>query len=266
MDAVKVAKQLTKKYPWEKFGFDAEYGTALWRFRYLISCVIVGGNREENTLRFVNGFLFFKYPTVKELAKADWRVVANEMSRCGLSHTGIKTRYIIDIAKRLNKVGDIPATREGLEELPGVGRHVASVILATCYGDNEFGVDIHVRRIAKRMGLVDEKASDLKVEQEIVKLVPAKMLGHFSRSFVDFGQDICGFEPRCDECGFSTQCPSKKKAKAKAPKGSVKVRINVKDGSHNIGAYTVNVVGGFGRCTCIAAKYGKVCKHVKELV
>lgn len=264
MDAAKVAKQLTKQYSWNKFDFGTEIGTPLWRFRYLISCVVVGGNREDNTLKFM-GTLFARYETPLQLANASWSQVMNNISKAGLNHSGAKASYVIGIARALKHNGDIPSTREGLEALPGVGRHVASVILATCFGDNEFGVDIHVRRIAKRMGLVDEKATDLRIEREIVKKVPAKMLGHFSRAFVDFGQDICGFEPRCSECGFATQCPSRKKT-TEAPKGSFKVRVNVKDGSHNIGAYTVNVVGGFGRCTCIAAKYGKACKHVKELV
>jgi endonuclease-3 len=104
--------------------------------------------------------------------------------------------------------GVVPENRKDLESLSGVGEHAASVILARAFGHtSEFAVDLHVRRIAKRMGLVGAKATD----REIIKWGEQSVNpAHLSRSFVEFGQKICRYHPSCKKCTFQATCPKKK--------------------------------------------------------
>jgi endonuclease-3 len=202
-----IADVLTNEYKWNKFSFGTTPNTPLWRFRYLVSCIIVGGNSEFNTLR-CGEELFVKYPTIQSFAEASWRELTDLLDSHKIKYEGNKARHIIAVAQILVSTGDIPNTRDGLQALPGVGRHVASVILATCFDQPEFAVDIHVRRIAARIGLVEEGVSDLTIEKVVKKAIPPQQLGHFSRAFVDFGQTVCGLRPRCSECSLTQHCRS----------------------------------------------------------
>lgn len=260
MNSTEVANELTKQYAWNKFTFDTEMYTPNWRWRYLTSCVLVGGNNEADTLRCAS-FLFAKFPVPEILMEADWKDLADFIESFGLEYSGKKAEYIILIAREISRLGDVPNNREALETLPGVGRHVASVILATCFNQNEFAVDIHVRRIAKRLGIVHEKCSDRAIEKLIVEVVPAEQLGHFSRSFVDFGQTICGFAPKCGSCFFLESCKHGT-SKSLGRMGQVITKV---DGEYKVGTHTIRVNSGYARCDCTAGKYGKNCRHVKEL-
>lgn len=255
-----IANTLTEKYSWNKFRFGAQPGTKNWRWRYLISCILVGGNNEADTLR-CDEELFEKFPTPEALAKAKFRTLADLIESYGLEYAGKKAAFIVGAAKRVIELGDVPDNREGLEDIPGVGRHVASVILATCYGQQEFAVDIHVRRIAKRLKLVSDSATDLQIEKEIRSLVPAKQWGHFSRSFVDFGQTICGYAPKCGSCFFKKDCTH---ASEKAL-GRSAFKLKKSDGAYRVRTHTIQVNNGYAKCDCMAGKFGRNCKHLKEL-
>lgn len=255
-----VREALTSKYAWNKFTFGATPGTRLWRWRYLVSCILVGGNNEADTLR-CDEVLFDKYPTPVDLAKGEWRIVTDLIESFGLKYAGNKAKHIIDTSKQVSVLGDVPDTRDGLERLSGVGRHVASVILATCYGQAEFAVDIHVRRIAQRLGLVDETASDLAIEKAITSIVAPEHLGHFSRSFVDFGQTICGYVPKCGSCLLSGDCKS---ATVKSLSRTTQ-QTNAAAGVYHVKDYTITVADGYAKCNCMAGKNGRNCRHVKGL-
>jgi len=114
-----VADTLTSKYTWNKFTFDATPGTPLWRFRYLISCIIVGGNNEADTLR-CDKELFTRYPTVEALAAAKFRDLADLLEKYDLQYAGNKAKHIIDTSSKIAVLGDVPDNRDALECLPGV--------------------------------------------------------------------------------------------------------------------------------------------------
>ena len=256
-----VADTLTSKYTWNKFTFDATPGTPLWRFRYLISCIIVGGNNEADTLR-CDKELFTRYPTVEALAAAKFRDLADLLEKYDLQYAGNKAKHIIDTSSKIAVLGDVPDNRDAFECLPGVGRHVASVILATCFGQDEFAVDIHVRRIAKRIGLVDEDATDRAIEKAVRAAVQPDQYGHFSRSFVDFGQTICGFRPKCGSCSLTQTC----KSVTVSTRDRFALTTDAKAGAYSIGQYMITVADGYAKCNCMAGKHGRNCRHVKQIV
>ena len=75
----------------------------------------------------------------------------------------------------------------------------------------EFGVDVHVRRILERWGYIEEKDPEDVVEAKIKSQIPEEQIGHFSRSFVDHGQSICGYTPDCGNYYLNKACPTASK-------------------------------------------------------
>lgn len=213
-----VDSTLREKYPLPHrlFGLgEDKYGTNEWRIRRVIANIIVGGSREKSALAAVESI--FANFSVKELAFPRTNIDSNrfDLLEAILTENDIKwapkkAAFVMKTCEMLQEDfnGIVPENRKDLESLPGVGVHAASVILARAFGYiEEFAVDIHVRRIAKRMGLVDAKATDRTIiAWGELSLVPS----HLSRSFVEFGQKICRFNPSCKKCPFQSDCPKKK--------------------------------------------------------
>ena len=130
-----------------------------------------------------------------------------------LRHTGKKMAFILRANRRLlaDYDGDIPNDRDALEEMNGVGRHVASVTMAWVHQAPEFGIDTHVSRILKRWGYIEDGMDEEQVETIVKRAIPEKQIGHFSRAFVDHGQQVCGFTPDCQNCYLRGSCPTARK-------------------------------------------------------
>ena len=209
MNTLQVANVLTEQYPWNRFDFgirDKGEHFKEWVWRYASACILCANEREANVLAICE-LLFEVYPHWYEMAEAHPEELADLLkNRIKPDRCRRKAESLIALAKICTEDG-VPVTKEEFKKVPGIGEHMSAVMRATCYSAPEFAVDVHVRRILKRMGLVDEKMSDKKIEAQIKEEVPAEMLGHFSRSFVDFGQDICGYYPKCNQCQFD--CPKK---------------------------------------------------------
>jgi endonuclease-3 len=127
-----------------------------------------------------------------------------------LRHIGKKMAYVLRANKTLldEHDGDVPNNRETLQKMNGVGRHVASIAMAWCHQEAEFGIDVHVKRILQRWGYITEEMKDIEVEEKVKELIPSKEIGHFSRSFVDHGQTVCGYTPDCQNCYLKHSCPT----------------------------------------------------------
>jgi len=275
LKAQTAAALLVDSYPWAKFTFLTTQGTETWACRYLISTILVAGSLESRTIECAES-LFTKYPELYDLERVSFRDLADHIEQHGIRFAGKKAENIIKTAKIIRNTynGRVPSERAKLEKLPGVGRHVASVILATVYGENEFAVDVHVRRITKRLGLVGANDSDRTIEDKIVAAVEPDMLGHFSRSFVDHGQQVCAYRPKCSTCFMSAQCPTfngevveKKKAKQTTTVETAKVALEpglfTFEFTNDKGkVYTVTVKDTVPSCSCLGWRFKQKCKHV----
>jgi len=132
------------------------------------------------------------------------------MNRNDLRHAGKKMVFMLRANKNLieNYDSEIPEEREPLQKMNGVGRHVASITMAWVHQKPEFGIDTHVKRILKRWNYITDEMSDVEVEAKVKTLIPEKQVGHFSRAFVDHGQQVCGFTPDCSNCFLRGSCPT----------------------------------------------------------
>jgi endonuclease III len=104
--------------------------------------------------------------------------------------------------------GEVPRTLEELVRLPGVARKTANVVAAELGNPQGIVVDTHVRRLSQRLGLTKEE-DPVKIERDLVRLVPREDWGRFPHLLIWQGRRVClARMPRCSECAINDLCPS----------------------------------------------------------
>lgn len=124
-----------------------------------------------------------------------------------------KAAHIITLCQQLldKHQGQVPATRDQLEALAGVGRKTANVILNTAFGHPVIAVDTHIFRVANRTGLAPGKTV-LDVERKLDKLVNVKYKKDAHHLLILHGRYTCiARKPRCPDCIIAELCEFKEK-------------------------------------------------------
>lgn len=110
--------------------------------------------------------------------------------------------------------GEVPRDRDALEQLPGVGRKTANVVLNIAFGEPTIAVDTHLFRVANRLKIAPGK-TPLDVELGLLKAVPEKYLLHAHHWLILHGRYICqARRPKCEICIIADLCTSKDKVVA----------------------------------------------------
>lgn len=119
-----------------------------------------------------------------------------------------KAKNVIALSKLLieRHGGEVPRNREALEELPGVGRKSANVVLNVAFGEKTIAVDTHIFRVSNRTGLAPGK--DVRaVEDELMRVVPPKYLLHAHHWLILHGRYTCTARlPKCPVCVVADIC------------------------------------------------------------
>ncbi|MBO4733480.1 MAG: endonuclease III [Clostridia bacterium] len=150
--------------------------------------------------------LFARFPDAYSMAAADINEVEKLIKSCGLYKT--KARDLIEIGKKIvaEYGGRVPDTIEELTTLSGVGRKTANLVLGDIYGKPAVVCDTHFIRLVNRLGLVSTK-DPLRVEREMLKLLPPDKSSDFCHRAVLFGRDICtARKAYCDKCPLNGFC------------------------------------------------------------
>lgn len=107
--------------------------------------------------------------------------------------------------------GEVPASREALEKLPGVGRKTANVVLNVAFGQPTMAVDTHIFRLGNRTGLAPGK-TPLEVELKLLKRIPPEFMLHAHHWLILHGRYVCKARtPECWRCGVVEVCGFKNK-------------------------------------------------------
>ncbi|MBW7925938.1 MAG: endonuclease III [Burkholderiaceae bacterium] len=127
-----------------------------------------------------------------------------------------KSKNVVAMARLLldRHGGEVPADREALEQLPGVGRKTASVVLNVAFGQPTIPVDTHVLRVANRTGIAPGR-TPLEVEQKLLRLVPERYRIHAHHWLILHGRYICKARvPECWRCPIADLCDYRPKTPA----------------------------------------------------
>jgi endonuclease-3 len=104
--------------------------------------------------------------------------------------------------------GEVPGTVDELLRLPGAARKTANVVAAELGNPQGIVVDTHVRRLSQRLGLT-RREDPVKIERDLVKLVPRADWGRFPHLLIWHGRRVCDARsPRCEDCVLVALCPS----------------------------------------------------------
>jgi endonuclease III len=175
-------------------------------FRLLVACVISLRTKDEVTAQ-ASARLFAVAATPRTLAKLPERRIAKLIFPAGFYNT--KATQIREIARRIarEQSGRVPADREALLALPGVGRKTANLVLGLGFGIPAICVDTHVHRISNRLGLVRTRNPE-ETEHALEKVLPERLWIEINDLLVTFGQNICHpTSPRCSICPLAARCP-----------------------------------------------------------
>jgi endonuclease-3 len=199
----KIVTRLAKVYPEADCALQHTSGLEL------AVATILSAQCTDARVNMVTPALFAKYKTAGDYAAADPSVLEREIQSTGFFRN--KTKSIIGLGQALveRHGGEVPQTMEELTELPGIGRKTANVILGTWFEKNEgVVVDTHVTRLSRRLAL-STQTDPVKIEQDLMKLVPRERWTWFSHSLIQHGRRICvARRPKCEECVLNQICPS----------------------------------------------------------
>ena len=174
----------------------------------LLVAVVLSAQCTDKRINEVTPALFECFPTPELMAGALFEEVYDLIRR--VSYPRNKAKYVIALSSLLveKHEGKVPSEVNALQKLPGVGRKTAHVVAATLFGKATLGVDTHVFRVARRLGLASPHAkTPLAVERELVHHLPEKHLGKINHWLVLHGRYVCKARlPLCEKCPFTSFC------------------------------------------------------------
>ena len=183
------------------------YGTP---FELLVA-VVLSAQATDKSVNLATRKLFPVTP--RKIIQLDVNGLEEYIKSIGLYRT--KARNLVALSKILIEEhgGEVPATREALERLPGVGRKTANVVLNTAFGEPTVAVDTHIFRVANRTGLAPGK-DVLAVENKLLKLIPPEYLKNAHHWLILHGRYVCiARKPGCPECLIRDLCEYRPKTR-----------------------------------------------------
>ena len=185
---------------------ELEFGSI---FQLLVA-VILSAQCTDKRINQVTPELFRHYPDARTMAQAEVDEILEYVK--SVSYPNAKAQHLVQMARMLMERhnGEVPSDMNLLLDLPGVGRKTANVIQSVAFGKSTMAVDTHVFRVSHRLGLVPAKADNpLKVEQELVKNIPAEDIPRAHHWLLLHGRYVCtARRPHCSSCSLTGVCPS----------------------------------------------------------
>jgi endonuclease-3 len=176
----------------------------------LLVATILSAQTTDVRVNQVTPQLFAKYPDAAALAAADRAELEETIRSTGFFRQ--KAGFIQETAVSLlqNYSGEVPSTMEELTQLKGVARKTANVVLGEIYGKAEgITVDTHVKRIAHKLGLTSTNKDPVKVERELMAIIPREHWINLAHLLIFHGRRICiARRPDCPNCSLNDICPS----------------------------------------------------------
>jgi endonuclease-3 len=172
----------------------------------LLIATILSAQCTDIKVNQVTSDLFKKYRSAKAYSEVPLAELEKDIRPTGFYRNKAKSiqKCCQELVNRFG--GGVPKTLEDLVTLPGVGRKTANVILGNAFGIPGIVVDTHVRRLSQRIGLTKNQ-DPVKIEFDLMKIVPQEEWTHFSNLLVWHGRKTCtAKKPLCLTCAIRQWC------------------------------------------------------------
>ena len=186
----------------------------------LLVAVALSAQATDVSVNKATARLFAEVNTPPKMVALGEAALRDLIKTIGLYNT--KAKNVIALSEQLirDHGGEVPADRDALEALPGVGRKTANVVMNVAFGAPTIAVDTHIFRVGNRTGLARGK-TPLAVELKLEKATPAPFLAHAHHWLILHGRYVCkARRPECwrcivaDLCAFKPKTPPPKRAAA----------------------------------------------------
>jgi endonuclease III len=204
-------------------GLDEAYPNATCELQHkspfqLLISTILSAQCTDVRVNQVTETLYKKYPKPEAFAYATPHELEQEIRPTGFFRN--KTKSVMGASKAIVEQfrGEVPRTMEEILTLPGVARKTANVVLGTAYGIAKgVVVDTHVMRLSRRLDL-SRKTEPVKIEQELMAVIPQEKWIQFSHQLIWHGRRVCvARKPRCVDCNLEKICYSVDKTMSTHP-------------------------------------------------
>ncbi|HMH87494.1 MAG TPA: endonuclease III [Steroidobacteraceae bacterium] len=172
----------------------------------LLVAVILSAQATDKSVNKATAELFRAANTPASILALGVRGLSKYIQSIGLYNA--KAKNIMAMCRLLleRHGGEVPTTREALEELPGVGRKTANVILNTAFGHATIAVDTHIFRVSNRTRIAPGKTVR-EVEEKLMKFVPAEFRLDAHHWLILHGRYTCkARRPACPACIIADLC------------------------------------------------------------
>lgn len=198
---IEIIEKLKVEYPEAECSLD--FNTP---FQMAVA-VILSAQCTDERVNKVTPKIFSKYSTPDDFNNLDILELEKMIYSCGFYKN--KAKNIKLLAKTIveKHEGILPEKMEELIKLPGIGRKSANVIMLEAFNKPVgIAIDTHAKRISNRLGLSKEK-DPVKIEKDLLKIVPKGYLKDVNHLFVFHGRKICKSQsPNCEKCPISNKC------------------------------------------------------------
>jgi endonuclease III len=200
--AARVVRRLKADYPAATCALENESP-----FELLVA-TILSAQCTDVRVNMVTPALFRRWPTAAEMARAPIKSLEKAIQSTGFFRNKAKNIKAASQALVEQHGGEVPRDMQAMVALPGVGRKTANVVLGTAYGmATGIVVDTHVTRVSRRLGLTTH-TDPVKIEHDLVQVVPKKEWVDFAHRMIHHGRQICAArKPKCPECSMNSFCP-----------------------------------------------------------
>lgn len=172
----------------------------------LIVMVVLSAQDSDANINKIAPVLFEVYPNMKSLSVSNTEALITHISK--VRNFGTKANWLIEMAQTLQEDKNIPTTMNELVALKGIGRKSANVIMREAGAAAEGIIaDLHVIRVAPRIGLISESKDGNKVEKQLMQVLAKEIWGEIGMALSFLGREICRpTNPKCGECPINYCC------------------------------------------------------------
>jgi endonuclease III len=172
----------------------------------LLAAVLLSAQATDAGVNKATRRLFAIAPTPQRMAELGVDGIESLIRTIGLFRTKAKNLHATCRILVEQHGGQVPAQREALEALPGVGRKTANVVLNVAFGEPTMAVDTHIFRVGNRTGLAPGK-TPYDVEMKLLQRVPEAYRVDAHHWLILHGRYVClARKPLCWRCAVAPQC------------------------------------------------------------